>query len=197
MSGDIDEGFSSTCCLVLFFVPFATATIWIVPWIASVLPVMGIVIPLACCFGSVTGCLVLPFLKGKRLARGSTVFPSVTADVEGQIIDPLAQPVGQPGELADELHVDSFSSKQDSAPNGSAQNAEGVPGDAHGARFQVLIGSDWQDFGEPEQTVLREALLKGEDRAVIQARGQNYEVIFSESVQRNLSTRKEREIRIT
>jgi len=61
--------------------------------------------------------------------------------------------------------------------------------------FQIQLAGDWKSYEPEEDMVLKRAFLVGQPNAKFSLRGQHYEYSFSEMVQRNLSTNKERKIR--
>jgi len=63
------------------------------------------------------------------------------------------------------------------------------------SKFQVELSSEWKDYGEEEDGILKRAYLVGQENAKFQLRGQKYEYNFSKRIQKNQGTGKERKIR--
>lgn len=63
------------------------------------------------------------------------------------------------------------------------------------AKFQIKINSEWHDYDDDEDRVLKGAYLAGFPNARYTLRGQRYECDFERMVQRNATSGKSREIR--
>jgi len=63
------------------------------------------------------------------------------------------------------------------------------------AKFQVKLGSDWQDYSRDEDKILKRAFMAGFPSAKFHLRGQDYQYNFKRMKQVNLATRKTRDIR--
>jgi len=62
-------------------------------------------------------------------------------------------------------------------------------------KFQIKLSGKWEDYGHEEDMVLKRAYLVGQPNAKFSLRGQHYEYSFTRMLQKNLGTKKEREIR--
>ena len=62
-------------------------------------------------------------------------------------------------------------------------------------KFQIVLSGKWEDYCKEEDMVLKRAYLVGQPNARFSLRGQQYEYNFAKMIQRNLGTKKEREIR--
>lgn len=62
-------------------------------------------------------------------------------------------------------------------------------------KFQVKLAGEFKDFDAKGDKLLKQAFLSGFPNAKYSQRGQQYEVDFKKMVQKNVTTRKEREIR--
>mmetsp|Transcript_3487 Transcript_3487/g.7605 ORF Transcript_3487/g.7605 Transcript_3487/m.7605 type:complete len:290 (-) Transcript_3487:386-1255(-) len=62
-------------------------------------------------------------------------------------------------------------------------------------KFQIKLSGKWEDYGREEDMVLKRAYLVGQPNAKFSLRGQHYEYNFTKMLQKNLGTKKEREIR--
>eukprot|EP00446_Apocalathium_sp_SHHI-4_P009080 CAMPEP_0177155656 /NCGR_PEP_ID=MMETSP0367-20130122/2292_1 /TAXON_ID=447022 ORGANISM="Scrippsiella hangoei-like, Strain SHHI-4" /NCGR_SAMPLE_ID=MMETSP0367 /ASSEMBLY_ACC=CAM_ASM_000362 /LENGTH=285 /DNA_ID=CAMNT_0018601023 /DNA_START=77 /DNA_END=934 /DNA_ORIENTATION=- len=62
--------------------------------------------------------------------------------------------------------------------------------------FQSKLDGQWKDFDAKENETLEAAFLSGQNSASFNARGQEYVFDFSQMVQRNAKTGREREIRV-
>eukprot|EP00440_Ansanella_granifera_P018172 gb/GFBE01019735.1/.p1 GENE.gb/GFBE01019735.1/~~gb/GFBE01019735.1/.p1 ORF type:complete len:210 (+),score=27.14 gb/GFBE01019735.1/:1-630(+) len=198
----IDRAFASGCLVCTLTIPFTVLVYWAGPWITSIMPIMGIVLPVLGC-ASAVGCCILG-----QLNVGLPCFTSRTHidDVEqvgttAQFMERTDTVIGQqrlPGEgriePLDALSVESTGSKEAIASQSPLR--PGAPDDS-GVRFQVQSrpSGGWTDFEESEMSLLREAMLAGQERARFSARGYEYEVNFSTWMQRNIQTGKERQIR--
>jgi len=63
------------------------------------------------------------------------------------------------------------------------------------AKWQIMLSGNWKDYGEEEDRILKRAYLVGHHNAKFHLRGQDYEYSFTNMVQKNLGTDKERKIR--
>lgn len=63
------------------------------------------------------------------------------------------------------------------------------------ANFQVKLGGEWQDYDRTADTCLKAAFQSGFAYATLERRGQSYTVDFRRMVQKNMSTKTERQIR--
>eukprot|EP00929_Paragymnodinium_shiwhaense_P004745 TRINITY_DN1058_c0_g1_i1.p1 TRINITY_DN1058_c0_g1~~TRINITY_DN1058_c0_g1_i1.p1 ORF type:complete len:262 (+),score=66.81 TRINITY_DN1058_c0_g1_i1:88-873(+) len=61
--------------------------------------------------------------------------------------------------------------------------------------FQIKLSGAWSNYEAVEDRILKRAFMAGFPNAKFQLRGQNYQYDFSNMVQRNLSSGKERQIR--
>mmetsp|Transcript_86169 Transcript_86169/g.278415 ORF Transcript_86169/g.278415 Transcript_86169/m.278415 type:complete len:258 (+) Transcript_86169:97-870(+) len=63
------------------------------------------------------------------------------------------------------------------------------------SKFQIKLGSDWQDYSQDEDKILKRAYLAGYKHASCRLRGQTYEIDFGRMQQTNKESGKSREIR--
>jgi len=62
-------------------------------------------------------------------------------------------------------------------------------------KFQITLSGKWEDYCNEEDMVLKRAYLVGQPNVKFSLRGQQYEYSFTKMIQKNLGTKKEREIR--
>jgi len=63
------------------------------------------------------------------------------------------------------------------------------------SKFQITLSGQWEDYDKQEDMVLKRAYLVGQPNARFSLRGQQYEYNFKKMIQKNLGTKKVREIR--
>jgi len=63
------------------------------------------------------------------------------------------------------------------------------------AKFQVMLGGEWNDYSHAEDKILKRAYMAGFPTAKFHLRGQNYNYDFGRMVQINRDSGKERKIR--
>eukprot|EP00928_Gymnodinium_smaydae_P091939 TRINITY_DN756_c0_g1_i2.p2 TRINITY_DN756_c0_g1~~TRINITY_DN756_c0_g1_i2.p2 ORF type:complete len:247 (-),score=84.19 TRINITY_DN756_c0_g1_i2:107-847(-) len=63
------------------------------------------------------------------------------------------------------------------------------------AKFQVMLGGKWEDYGDQEDKILKRAFMAGFPNAKYELRGQHYTYDFKRNKQINTDTKKERDIR--
>jgi hypothetical protein len=79
------------------------------------------------------------------------------------------------------------------APPPLPRKKRAVPG--KDSQFQVKLSGEWKDYDKQEGAILKKAYLVGHPNCKFHFRGQNYEYSFTTMAQKNLGTKKEREIR--
>merc|ERR1719203_1262449 len=62
-------------------------------------------------------------------------------------------------------------------------------------KFQILLSGTWKDYGVEEDSTLKRAYLVGFPHAKFHLRGNEYEYDFQTWTQKNLRTKKDRQIR--
>lgn len=98
--------------------------------------------------------------------------PQVVAVTQGQLVEPVGATL---------LHK----------PHGG----HGQGKHTKAKKWQIKLDGHWQDYEDQEDRILKRAYLVGQPNARYHLRGQDYEYNFWNMRQKNLKTRKEREIR--